>query len=117
VRIVIELELGNVYMNLSDSLEAYVCFILTVEFIYDYIWNTRENRIKRRKASAKKDKIVEPAPLLSSSGKKDVALVPQQSKGIEESKDFNWGMEMREVFQVRDKDRLHDEAGTEEKKD
>lgn len=36
-------------MPLSDWFELYVCFILTVEFIYDYIWNSREARNKRRK--------------------------------------------------------------------
>lgn len=36
-------------MTLMDGLELYICLILTVEFVYDYWWNTRENRIKRRK--------------------------------------------------------------------
>lgn len=36
-------------MTLMDGLEAYICVILTVEFVYDYWWNSRENRIKRRK--------------------------------------------------------------------
>lgn len=44
-------------MKLSDYLEAYVCFILTVEFIYDYVWNSREARNKRRK---KKDLVLPP---------------------------------------------------------
>ncbi len=35
-------------MSLTDGLELYVCFILTAEFIYDYIWNSREARKKRR---------------------------------------------------------------------
>ena len=110
MRIVIELELGNVYMNLSDSLEAYVCFILTVEFIYDYIWNTRENRIKRRKASAKKDKIVEPAPLLSSSGKKDVALESGQTISPLTSEAGNLSMEMRDVRGLENSSGLCDKA-------
>lgn len=38
-----------------DGLEMYICVILTVEFIYDYWWNSRDNRIKRRKANAKKE--------------------------------------------------------------
>jgi hypothetical protein len=36
--------------------EWLIVVILLVEFFYDYWWNTRENRIKRRKASAKKTK-------------------------------------------------------------
>ena len=35
-------------MTLTDGLEAYICIILTVEFYYDYWYNTRENRKKRR---------------------------------------------------------------------
>ncbi len=63
-------------LSLGDWLEAYVCFILTVEFIYDYIWNSREARNKRRKnEKAKKGKSVEPSPLPSSGDKKDVAVV------------------------------------------
>lgn len=42
-------------MTLMDGLEMYICVILTVEFWYDYWWNTRENRIKRRKANASKE--------------------------------------------------------------
>ncbi len=44
-------------MTLTDGLEAYICFILTVEFIYDYIWNSREARKKRRQ-TAQKPKVV-----------------------------------------------------------
>lgn len=36
-------------MSLTDGLEAYICIILTIEFWYDMWYNTRENRIKRRK--------------------------------------------------------------------
>lgn len=36
-------------MTVTDGLEAYIALILTVEFIYDYWWNTREQRLKRRK--------------------------------------------------------------------
>jgi hypothetical protein len=36
-------------MSLMDGLELYICLILTVEFIYDYWWNSREQRLKRRK--------------------------------------------------------------------
>lgn len=43
-------------MTLTDGAELYICVILTLEFWYDYWYNTRENRIKRRKASEKKDK-------------------------------------------------------------
>jgi hypothetical protein len=35
-------------MSLTDGLEAYIALILTVELWYDYWWNTRENRKKRR---------------------------------------------------------------------
>lgn len=38
-------------MTLTDGLEAYISFILTIELVYDYWWNTRENRLKRRKKS------------------------------------------------------------------
>jgi hypothetical protein len=41
-------------VTLNDSLEFYICVILTVEFYYDYWYNTREQRIKRRK-NAKKE--------------------------------------------------------------
>ena len=44
-------------MTLTDGLEAYIAVILTIEFGYDYWYNTRENRIKRRKREkAKMDK-------------------------------------------------------------
>jgi hypothetical protein len=62
-------------MTLTDGLEAYICIILTIEFVYDYLWNTRENRIKRRRANAKKDKGLVPAPLPNSGGKKDLEMV------------------------------------------
>lgn len=35
-------------MSLMDGAELYIAIILSVEFIYDYWWNTRENRKKRR---------------------------------------------------------------------
>lgn len=40
-------------LPLSDYLELYVCIILTVEFVYDYLWNSREARNKRRKRQKK----------------------------------------------------------------
>lgn len=40
-------------MLLTDGLEAYIAVILTIEFVYDYWWNTRENRLKRRKRNEK----------------------------------------------------------------
>ena len=40
-------------MTLMDGLELYICLILTVEFWYDYWFNSRENRIKRRKNAKK----------------------------------------------------------------
>jgi hypothetical protein len=40
-------------MTLNDGLESYVCFILTVEFVYDYIWNSREARKKRSQKKVK----------------------------------------------------------------
>lgn len=42
-------------MTLTDGAELYICLILTIEFIYDYWYNSRENRIKRRKNAAKKE--------------------------------------------------------------
>ena len=35
-------------MSLTDALELYIALILTVEFVYDYWWNSREQRKKRR---------------------------------------------------------------------
>ena len=35
-------------MSLTDGAEIYICLILSIEFVYDYYWNTRENRKKRR---------------------------------------------------------------------
>ncbi len=43
-------------MTLTDGAEVYICLILTIEFGYDYWWNSRENRIKRRKNAEKKVK-------------------------------------------------------------
>ena len=97
-------------MTLMDGLELYICIILTIEFWYDYWYNTRENRIKRRKTSAKKDKIVEPAPLLSSSGKKDVALEPAQAISPLTSEAGNLSMEMRDVRGLENSSGLCDKA-------
>ena len=75
-------------MTLTDGLEAYICIILTIEFVYDYLWNTRENRIKRRKASEKKkDKSMVPAPLSGSGGKKDLEMVDRAPNVSVPSKD------------------------------
>ncbi len=46
-------------MTIGDSLEAYVCFILTAEFIYDYVWNSREARNKRRQKIVKPKVVIE----------------------------------------------------------
>lgn len=43
-------------MTLTDGAELYICLILTIEFGYDYWWNSRENRIKRRKQREKTQK-------------------------------------------------------------
>jgi hypothetical protein len=67
-------------MSLMDGLELYICVILTIEFVYDYWWNTRENRIKRRKASEKKKaKDLVPPQISSSSGAKNLAMEPRAS--------------------------------------
>jgi len=100
-----------------DGLELYICIILTIEFWYDYWYNTRENRIKRRKTSAKKDKIVEPTSLLSSSGKKDVALEPGQNQGTPENESIKNRMEMRKLSETSIEDRLHYEKRPETPKD
>jgi len=97
-------------MALMDGLELYICIILTIEFWYDYWYNTRENRIKRRKTSAKKDKIVEPTSLLSSSGKKDVALEPAQAISPLTSEAGNLSMEMRDVRGLENSSGLCDKA-------
>ena len=43
----------STYEKASLLLETLVVFILIAEFIYDAAWNTRENRIKRRKKNEK----------------------------------------------------------------
>lgn len=103
-------------MTLTDSLEAYVCFILTVEFIYDYIWNTRENRIKRRKASAKKERM-DTSPVSSSSGKKDVEMVSGQAGGLTQSQTEQNYLEMRRLWNEGISNRLRDEKRPETQKD
>lgn len=49
-------------MTLSDSLELYVCIILSVEFVYDYWYNSVENRRKRRAKAIKPKKAEEIIP-------------------------------------------------------
>lgn len=61
-------------MTLMDGLEAYICVILTVEFWYDYWYNTRENRIKRRKANGKKEVV---KPIL----REGTSNVPKKAEG------------------------------------
>jgi hypothetical protein len=46
-------------MTLMDGLELYICVILTIEFFYDYHYNTVEQRIKRRKKLEKVKKEVD----------------------------------------------------------
>lgn len=45
-------------MTLMDGLEGYICLILTIEFIYDYWWNTKEQRMKRKARQPREPKIV-----------------------------------------------------------
>ena len=66
----------STYEKLSLFLETAVVFILIVEFIYDAIWNSRENRIKRRKANAKSKERVVAVPKDTSSPSQHLAIQP-----------------------------------------
>ena len=74
-------------MNVSDSLEAYIALILTVEFFYDLIWNNREARLKRRKrekAKMDKQELRERTSLVIQEAKGPVRDMPEASIPVQE---------------------------------
>lgn len=86
-----------------------------IEFEYDKEWN--ERKAARRKEYGKKAKGLDTAPVSSSSGKKDLAVEPGQNFSLKESKTFNAAMEVRDLQQISDENRLRDEEGKKTPKD
>ncbi len=101
-------------MTLTDGSEVYICLILTVEFVYDYWWNSRENRMKRRK---KNEKALGSTQISHSGGKKDLALGSSAQNGTSASFGAQGSVGLRAMQEGSNTDKLHNPQGPESPKD